>query len=118
MIPTMSDHSRIVAFFIGVGLILIILFFVRRKYLDQLYSLIWILIGLFFITLSFFPKMLDFISNFLGIGFSPIGIVVVSIIGLGSIILHLSTIATNHNKKIREFEKKIALIEKDKKNNL
>jgi len=32
--------------------------------------------------------------------------------------LHLSTIVTNHNKKIREFEKKIALIEKIKKNNL
>jgi hypothetical protein len=118
MIPTMSDHSRIVAFLIGIGIILIILFFVRRKYLDQLYSLIWILIGLFFISLSFFPKMLDFISIFLGIDFSPIGIVVVSVIGLGSIILHLSTIVTKHNKKIREFEKKIALIEKDKQKNL
>lgn len=118
MTPIMSDHSRILAFFIGVGIILIILFFVRKKYLDQLYSFIWMLIGLFFIFLSFFPKMLDFISVFLGISFSPIGILVVSIIGLGSILLHISTIVTNHNKKIREFEKKIALIEKDKKNNL
>lgn len=118
MIPIMSDHSRMVAFLIGVGIILIILFFVRKKYLDQLYSLIWILIGLFFISLSFFPKMLDFISIVLGIDFSPIGILVISIIGLGSIILHLSTIVTNHNRKIREFEKKISLIEKIKKNNL
>ena len=70
----------------------------------------------FFISLSFFPKIVGFISIILGIDFSPIGILVVSLVGLGAIILHMSTIITHHNKKIREFEKKISLIEREKKN--
>ena len=55
-------------------------------------------------------------SILLGIEFSPIGVLVISIFGLGSIILHISTIITKHQRKIREFEKKIALLENEKSN--
>tara|TARA_B100000965_G_C19409487_1_gene677004 strand:- start:76 stop:423 length:348 start_codon:yes stop_codon:yes gene_type:complete len=111
-----SLHSRIIAMAIGIAIILLILVFVRKKYLEQLYSLIWILIGCFFIIISLFPGVVNLISNLLGIDFSPIGVVVVSIFGLGAILLHLSTILTIHNKKIREFEKKLALMKNDKEN--
>ena len=110
----MSFHSRIIAFLIGLAIFGIIFYFVRRKYLDQIYSFIWILIGFFFISLAFFPNIVDLISAILGIDFSPIGILVVSLVGLGAITLHLSTIISAHNKKIREFEKKHSLIEKNK----
>jgi len=116
MIPIMSLHSRLISLLIGFLIIFIIFYFVRRKYLDQIYALIWLLIGVFFIGLSFFPKVLDFISIFLGIDYLPFGILVVSILGLGAIVLHMSTIITLHNKKIREFEKKISFIIQDKNN--
>ena len=106
----MSLHSRLIALLIGVIIIFCIMIFVRKKYLDSLYSFMWILIGFFFILISVFPKIVNFISIALGIDFSPIGILVISILVLGIIILHLSTIVTTHNKKIREFEKKIALM--------
>tara|TARA_Y100000590_G_C15676678_1_gene998314 strand:- start:1542 stop:1889 length:348 start_codon:yes stop_codon:yes gene_type:complete len=111
-----SLHSRIIAMAIGIAIIILIFFFVRKKYMEQLYSLIWILIGCFFITISLFPKIVNLISNLLGIEFSAIGVIVVSIFGLGAILLHLSTIITLHNKKIREFEKKLALMKSDKEN--
>ena len=111
----MSLHSRFIAMIIGVALILLILLFVRKRYLEHLYSFIWIMIGCFFISVSLFPNIANIISNLLGIEFSPIGILVVSIFGLGAILLHLSSIVTQHNKKIREFEKKLSLISnKDK----
>ena len=53
-----------------------------------MYSFIWILIGIFFIF-SFFPNIVLLVSILLGIEFSPIGVLVISIFGLGSIILHL-----------------------------
>ena len=55
-------------------------------------------------------------SSLLGIEFSAIGVLVISILGLGAIILHLSTIITNHQRKIKEFEKKITILENDHKN--
>lgn len=112
----MTLHSRLIAFLIGIILILLILFFLRRRYLDHLYSLIWILIGLFFISISFFPNIVEEISKLLGIDFSPIGILVVSIVGLGAILLHMSSVITQHNKKIREFEKRLSIIDPKNKN--
>ncbi len=99
---------------IGISLIFLIIVFVKKKYLENLYSLVWILIGFFFVVVSLYPKIVNHISSFLGIEFSPIGIIIISILGLGIIALHISTILTQHNRKIREFEKKLSLID-DKK---
>ena len=104
-------HSRIIAFLIGFILIALILLLVRKKYLDHLYSFLWIFIGIFFISVSFFPKILNMISVLLGIEFKAIGVLVISIFGLGAIILHLSTVISNHHRKIKEYEKKIAILE-------
>ena len=112
----LSLHSRFISFLIGLIVIFVILLFVRKKSLDPMYSFIWILIGIFFILVSFFPNIIYLVSILLGIEFSPIGVLVISIFGLGSIILHLSTIITKHQRKIREFEKKIALLENKKSN--
>tara|TARA_B100000989_G_scaffold153353_1_gene114410 strand:- start:350 stop:688 length:339 start_codon:yes stop_codon:yes gene_type:complete len=112
----MTLHSRLIAFLIGIILILLILFFMRKKYLEYLYSFIWIIIGLFFISISFFPNIVELISRLLGIDFSPIGVLVISIIGLGAILLHMSSVITQHNKKIREFEKRLSIIDPKNKN--
>ncbi len=110
----MSLHSRIIAMIIGISLIFLIIIFVKKKYLENLYSLVWILIGFFFVVVSLYPKIVNHISSFLGIEFSPIGIIIISILGLGIIALHISTILTQHNRKIREFEKKLSLIDNKK----
>ena len=101
-----SLHSRFIAFLIGSLIIFLIFLFVRRKSLEPMYSFIWIIIGIFFIAIAFYPKIIYLISVLLGITFNPIGIIVVSIFGLGSIIIHLSTVITRHQRKIKQYEKK------------
>mgnify|MGYP001246482022 CR=1 FL=1 len=56
-------------------------------------------------------NIVELISKLLGIDFSPIGVLVISIIGLGAILLHMSSIITQHNKKIREFEKRLSILD-------
>ncbi|MDC0417201.1 DUF2304 domain-containing protein [Candidatus Pelagibacter sp.] len=104
-------QSRLIAFVIGLILISVIFFLVKKKHLDHLYSSLWIFIGIFFISVSFFPYILNIISNLLGIEFKALGVLVFSIFGLGAILLHLSIIITQHQRKIKEYEKKISLIE-------
>ena len=107
----LSLHSRLIALLIGVIIIFIIFLFVRKKNLEPMYSFIWILIGIFFVSIAIYPNIIQIVSTLLGIKFSPIGVLVISIFGIGSILLHLSTILTKHQRKIREFEKKIALLD-------
>ena len=107
----LSLHSRLIALLIGVIIIFIIFLFIRKKKLEPMYSFIWILIGIFFVSIAIYPNVIQIVSTLLGIKFSPIGVLVISIFGIGSILLNLSTILTKHQRKIREFEKKIALLE-------
>ena len=112
----LSLHSRLIAFIIGVAIIFLVLLLVRKKSLEPMYSFFWILIGIFFISVAFFPNIIYLVSVLLGINFSPIGVLVISIFGLGAVTLHISTVMTKHQRKIKEFEKKIALLEnKDSK---
>ena len=63
----LSLHSRIIAFLIGLTVIFIIILFVRRKSLEPMYSFVWVLIGIFFTSIAFFPKIIFLISALLGI---------------------------------------------------
>jgi len=111
-------HSRLVMALIGIFIILLMFFFVRKKILENFYTLIWIIVGTVFILISIFPKIVNFISIILGIELYSLGIIAISIVGLGAIILHMSIVISFHEKKIKEFEKRIAIHEQEKKNNL
>ncbi len=90
-------------------------FFMRKKILENFYTLIWIIIGFIFIFIALFPGIINLISNILGIEFLPLGVFVIAIFGLGAIIIHLSSVISSHEKKIKEFEKKIAILVYKKK---
>jgi hypothetical protein len=101
---------------IGIFIILLMFFFVRKKILENFYTLIWFVVGIVFILICIFPQIVNFISIILGIELYSLGIVAISIIGLGAIILHMSIVISFHEKKIKEFEKRIAIHEQEKKN--
>jgi hypothetical protein len=109
-------HSRIVIGLIGIFIILLMFFFVRKKILENFYTLIWIFVGIIFILICIFPQIVNFISIILGIEFYSLGVIAISIVGLGAIILHMSIVISFHQKKIKEFEKRIAIYEQEKKN--
>jgi len=113
----MSFQSRLIAFFCAIFILAIIYILLRKKRLDNFYCIIWIFFGFFLILLSVFPSLINVISKILGIDFVPLSLLVLSIFALSTIVLHLTTIITKHNQKIREFEKKIAYIIKNNKKN-
>ena len=88
----------------------------KKNQIFDLRGFVQIINGYSFISISFFPDIVELISKLLGIDFSPIGVLVISIIGLGAILLHMSSIITQHNKKIREFEKRLSLLDPKNKN--
>jgi hypothetical protein len=108
----LSFQSRFIAFTCAILLLSVVYMLLRRRRLDNFYSILWIIIAFVFMTISIFPNILNIISQLLGIDFVPLSILVLSIFALSSIVLHLSIIITKHNQKIREFEKKISYLVK------
>ena len=69
----LSLHSRLIALSIGIIIIFAIFLLVRKKNLEPMYSFIWILIGIFFVSITVYPNIIQIVSSLLGIKFSPIG---------------------------------------------
>ena len=109
----MSFQSRIIALAIGILLLVLIYNLIRRKHLDNFYSILWIFVGVFFLIIAAIPEIVNILSSLLGISFVPLALLAIAIVALGTIILHLSIITTKHNQKIKEFEKKIAYLSKN-----
>ena len=106
----MSYQSRIMSLIIGVVTLSIILFFIRKRRLDNLYAFSWMVVSISFFVIAVFPLVIERAALVLGVGFTPLAIVIMSLLGMGLIMFNLTIIITSHNKKIREFEKEISLL--------
>lgn len=108
----MSLKSRLICIMMGIVVLGIVSFLVRRRRLYNVYAITWFLVSLIFLGMGIFPGFVENIAALLGIYFTPAAILVVAVGGLGAIVLHLSIIVTEQHKQIRQFEKEIALVRK------
>lgn len=90
-----------------VGSILLILFIVeliRRKRLREEFSILWLGMGLVFLVISLFRKLLDKFSVLVGIGYPPAALFLILIMGLTVILIHFSVVLT----ELKEANKRLA----------
>jgi hypothetical protein len=83
---------------------------VRKNKLKASYSLLWFggwALCSFFIA---FPGALDFISDGMGIGYSPTLLVLMMIMSLGLITLHFTIVITRQSKHINLLTQEMALL--------
>ncbi len=106
----------------SVFLIILILELIRRNYLKERYSLLWLTTGGAFLVLSIFIGLLEPIVHFLGFIFISNALFIAGIIFLVMIVLGM-TIAisrlSERNKKLTQemvlLKKRVADLEKDEK---
>ena len=110
----MTLQARLICFLIGIVILLIISLLVRRRRLYTVYSITWFVAGASFILIGLLPHIVDYAASMLGVLFAPIAILVIVIGVIGSIVLHLSIIVSEHHLKVREFEKELSLLRKKK----
>ena len=108
----LSIRARIISMLVGLLILAVVSFLVRRRRLYNIYAITWFMISLLFVIMGVFPTFVETLAAGLGIYFSPAAILVVAIGGVMAIVLHLSTIVTEQHKQIRQFEKEIALMKK------
>jgi hypothetical protein len=106
----MSLRARIICFIIGILIIAVISFFVRRRRIYTVHAITWLSMGILFLILGIFPIFIEYMARLFGIYFVPTAIIAATLGGLIFTVLHLTIIASDQHKKIRSFEKEIAIL--------
>ena len=108
----MSARLNLFAMIGSILLLLVILELVRRKYLRERYSLIWIVTGTLFLLLSIRVDILYRISSFLGFSIPSNALFFFGILFLILIILGLSVITSRLAEKNKILTQEMVLLKK------
>lgn len=108
----MTNTLRIVLL-IGIFLyFLIVIRLLKQKRLILKYSLLWLLMGIVFAILVFFPQTLGYLVGLLGIVDAMNGLFTCAIGFLMILVMALTSIVSKQGERIKELAQNIALLEK------
>jgi len=101
---------RIVSILISVGFVLYVLAIVRRETLGVRDSLLWLFIGSGFFALALFPRLLDYITELMGIGIGVNALFLISSV-VAFIILFQHSVSLSKTKETNtKLAQEIALL--------
>jgi len=103
---------NIIAILGSIFLLLIIIELIRRRYLSERYSLIWILTGVTFLILSIKIDILRYVSNLLGFSVPSNALFFFGILFLILIVLSLNVILSRLSEKNKILTQEIVLLKK------
>lgn len=102
----------ILAIIFSIVFMLSIILLVRNKKLHEKYSILWIILSVVIIILAWNHKLLDVISNALGIYYAPALLFLVVCAFLILYTLHLSIVVTKQNKELIRLNQEIGILSK------
>ncbi len=99
---------------IGSGLLIIfILELIRRKRLKEEFSVLWLGMGIIFLVISLFRKLLDKFSLLVGIGYPPAALFLILIMGLTVILIHFSIAISELKEANKKLAQELGLLRKE-----
>jgi len=104
---------QIIAILGSLGLVVTIVALIRKRRLAEEYSLLWLLVGMAFLAISFFRSLIEDIANFLGIDYGPSAIFLIAIFFIMWLLLRFSLIVSDLAKQSRTLAQEIALLRLD-----
>jgi hypothetical protein len=108
----MSIRLNLFAIIGSIILLLVIFELIRRKYLQERYSLIWIVTGTLFLLLSIRVDILYRISDFLGFSIPSNALFFFGVLFLILIVLGLSVITSRLSVKNKILAQEVVLLKK------
>ena len=106
----MFSRIQIIAIIGSLAFLFFIFELIRRKKLKEAYAMIWLIMGSFFLVLSFWTQGLNIVSQLCGIYYAPAFLFLVLLITLTIILIQFSVIISKQADKIKALGQEIALI--------
>lgn len=107
----MTVNIRLLIFFSGLALLLLMIELVRRRRFREELSMTWLLVGVIIMASSFGDMIVDPLAKVLGVKYPPALVFALVIFSLVVTLLYFSAIISDLKGKIKELSQKIALIE-------
>ena len=106
-----TSKIQVVAIIASAIFLLIVIETVRRQRLKEAYSLLWLLLGGSFLTLAIWRNGLEYISNLVGIYYSPSTLFLFMLCSLFLILFQYSLLLTRRSEDVRRLAQELALTE-------
>jgi len=104
---------QILAIIGSVFLVLFIFELIRRRRLREEFSILWLGMGLIFLAVSLFRKLLDKFSYLVGIGYPPAALFLLLIVGLTVILIHFSVAISELKEANKKLAQELGLLKKE-----
>jgi hypothetical protein len=99
---------------IGSGLLIVfIIELIRRKKLKEEFAVLWLGMGIVFLVISLFRKLLDKFSLLVGIGYPPAALFLILIMGLAVILIHFSVAISRLKEENKKLAQELGLLRKE-----
>lgn len=102
---------QIVAIVGNIFLLFFLIDLVRRKKIKDHYSILWFLIFIIFLILSFSPRLVLWIASFLSIEYPPSGLFLILIISLFLLSIHFSIVLSGMDEKQKKLSQTLGLMD-------
>ena len=101
----------LVSLIVSIALLLFVLELVRRRRLQERYSVLWLATGLTLLILAAWPALLERISTALGIASPPNALFVVALGFFLAVMLHFSLVISRLSEHTSRLAQRLALLE-------
>ncbi|HJO92932.1 MAG TPA: DUF2304 domain-containing protein [Victivallales bacterium] len=104
------DRVSIIAVIVSILFLLFVVNQVRKKRLQESYSLIWIILSILFIIIASNYHIIDVLSHLIGIYYSPTFLALLLIFFLILICIHFSISLSNRSKQMKILIQEVSLL--------
>jgi len=104
------DFVQIISLSVSISILLVVIELVRRNYLKERYSLIWLATAIVLILFSVSRTLLHTIAGKLGIYYPPSFLFLLAIFFLLALLLHFSTIVSSLSEKNQRLAQEIGVL--------
>ncbi len=94
----------------SIALFLFVFELIRRRKIKDQYAVLWLTITLFFIIISIWKRLIEFIAKFLGIYSAPSAFLLILIIAIFLILIQFSIIISKLKDENKILAQEIALL--------
>ena len=109
----MTGRAQILVLIVAVIGAAVILWLVRRGHLKERFALLWLVIAAGLIVLVAVRPWLDSLSDTLGIRSGTTTLFAAAVLFLLGLILHLSSVVSSQEEKLRDLSESVALLRAD-----
>ena len=91
----------------------LILWSVRQKKFMEAYAMLWLLIGVMMLFVSFYPSVLRLISSYIGIMYPPATLFLLLLCGVIVILFQYSLLLSRNQERISRLTQEVALLKNE-----